>query len=165
MPRPTASLESDVVNAAFLAGALAQPAVKAMAIVAPVPGIDLALSLVEKIFAVMEQMRYNKKQCRRLAESARDVVEAVEEAVAGITEEEADSTLLANVDKLVRYVCKYEVVVNSFMPCSILKRTADHLREIAALNFGEKALFISCHQLIAVQLSDCYSIARFKTSS
>lgn len=93
---------NDVLNAAFIAGALVQPAVKVVAIIAPVPGLDLALSLTEKIFAIMEQMRYNKKQCRRLAESARDVVEAVEEALTGVTPEEIDSTLVANVDKLVR---------------------------------------------------------------
>ncbi|KAJ7180564.1 kinase-like domain-containing protein, partial [Mycena filopes] len=112
------------MNVAFLAGALAQPAVKVVAVVAPIPGMDLALALVEKIFAVMEQMRYNKKQCRRLAEAARDVVEAVEEALAGVTEEEIDGPLLANVDKLVR----------------TLKRTADQLREIAALNFVKRLL-------------------------
>ncbi|KAJ6518703.1 hypothetical protein C8R45DRAFT_2928 [Mycena sanguinolenta] len=122
--RPAPSPENDIVNAAFLAGALASPAAKAISLVMPVPGMDLALSLVEKIFSVMEQMRYNKKQCRRLAESARDVVEAVEEALSGITEEEIDSNLLVNVDKLVR----------------ILKRTADHLREIAALNFVKRLL-------------------------
>ncbi|KAJ7115866.1 hypothetical protein C8R44DRAFT_215974 [Mycena epipterygia] len=118
------NVTSDVLNAAFIAGALVQPAVKVVAIITPIPGLDLALSLTEKIFAIMEQMRYNKKQCRRLAESARDVVEAVEEALTGVTPEEIDSVLVANVDKLVR----------------TLKRTADHLREIAALNFVKRLL-------------------------
>ncbi|KAJ6591671.1 kinase-like domain-containing protein [Mycena vulgaris] len=131
MPRRAPSLEndpgniaSDVMNVAFIAGALAQPVAKVVAVLAPVPGMDLALSLVEKIFAVMEQMRYNKKQCRRLAESARDVVEAVEEALTGVTPEEIDTNMTANVDKLVR----------------TLKRTVDHLREIAALNFVKRLL-------------------------
>ncbi|KAJ7760468.1 hypothetical protein B0H16DRAFT_573920 [Mycena metata] len=123
-PDNDGGLGNDAMNVAFIAGALAHPAVKVIAIVAPIPGMDMALSLVEKIFAVMEQMRYNKKQCRRLAEAARDVVEAVEEALAGITEEEVDTNLLSNVDKLVR----------------TLKRTADQLREIAGLNFVKRLL-------------------------
>lgn len=93
-----------MVDVVMVAGALAEPAVNVLGLVAPVPGLNMALSLVEKIFAVMEQMRYNKKQCRRLAESARDVVEAVEEALAGITPEEVDASLITNVDKLVRSV-------------------------------------------------------------
>ncbi|KAJ7043517.1 kinase-like domain-containing protein [Mycena alexandri] len=123
-PGNDGGIVNDAINVALITGALAQPAVKVIAIVAPIPGMDMALSLVEKIFAVMEQMRYNKKQCRRLAEAARDVVEAIEEALVGATEEEVDANLLSNVDKLVR----------------TLKRAADQLREIKALNFVKRLL-------------------------
>lgn len=83
-------------------GALAVPAARLAAQVSPVPGLGLAATLVENIFAIVEKLRYNKAQCRRLAESARDVVDAVNRAVHPSNPEDIDDGLKENVENLIR---------------------------------------------------------------
>lgn len=82
-------------------GALAVPAVRLAAQISPIPGLGLAATLVENIFAIVEKLRYNKAQCRRLAESARDVVDAVNRAAHPSNPEDIDDGLKQNVENLI----------------------------------------------------------------
>lgn len=101
--KPSSSVADKIgLTVQFAAADIIMPTARAMNILAPLPGLDAALSIVDKIFSVMEQMRYNKKQSRRLAESARDTVDAIEDALGAVEPSEPGLSLTTNINKLVK---------------------------------------------------------------
>lgn len=101
--RPSGNVSDKIgLTVKFVAADVIMPTARALNTVAPLPGLDAALSIVDKIFSVMEQMRYNKKQSRRLAESARDTVDAIDDALSAAEPNSLGLSLTANINKLVK---------------------------------------------------------------
>lgn len=87
----------------MLAAKVMQP-IAGLASYAGVPALGVALSIVSKISDVVDTMQLNKKQARRLAQSAQDIVDTVDAAVAGLSPEQIDATFRNNISRLVTWV-------------------------------------------------------------
>lgn len=85
-------------------------AIKPPAMFTPKDALSKSALLVDQIPGIVEQMKYHKKQARRLAEFASLVFDAVDEVIPKPPPEDVSSAITEGLEKLLRCVLVQIVV-------------------------------------------------------